>query len=104
MIGSRKRPIFSIDRHQPLDVRVGRIALVRRRLDAGDRQRDDQQRLAAERIVVLPEDGAAFVLDLRRELVERAGGDLFGFRRRQPDGPRRDLLPPDDLLLRHPGY
>ena len=38
-----------------------------------DRQRDEQQRIAAERIVVPPEDGAALVLDLRRELIERAG-------------------------------
>ena len=59
--------------HQPLDVRVGRIALIRRRLDARDRQRDEQQRLPAERIAVAAEHGAAVLLDLRRERVERAG-------------------------------
>ena len=43
-------------------MRVGRIALVRRRLDAIDRQRGEQQRRAAERIAVAAEDGAAVAL------------------------------------------
>ena len=63
-------PIFSIDAHQPLDVRIRRIALVRRRLDAIDRQRDEQQRRAAERIAVAAEDRAAVLLDGGGELAE----------------------------------
>ena len=47
------------DRHQPLDVRVRRIALVRRRLDAVDRQRREHRRGAAERLAIGREHGAA---------------------------------------------
>ena len=46
------------DAHQPLDVRVRGIALEGRRLDACDRQRDEEQRLAAERVAVAREHGA----------------------------------------------
>jgi hypothetical protein len=81
-IGSRKRPIFSIDAHQPLDVRVRRIALVRRRLDAIDGQRAEQQRRAAERIAVARQDSALIAFELLRDTVEVGAAGVSGFRRR----------------------
>ena len=45
--------------HQPLDVRLGRIALIRRRLDAIDRQRSQDGRRAAERLTVGRQHGAS---------------------------------------------
>ena len=61
-------------RHQFLDVRLGRIALVGRRLDFVDRQRHDQHRRAAERIAIGAQDGAAIVL--RRPRSDR--GAILG--------------------------
>ena len=55
------------DAHQPLDVRVRRIALVRRRLDAIDGQRDEQQRRAAERVAVARQNGAAVRFDVAHQ-------------------------------------
>ena len=67
--------------HQPFDVRVGRIALVRRRFDAIDRQRDEQQRRAAERIAVAAHHGAAVRFDLGCEAIEIGSVGASGFRR-----------------------
>jgi len=46
-------------------MRVRRVALKGRRLDAIDRQRDDQDRLAAKRIAIGAKDRAAIALDER---------------------------------------
>jgi hypothetical protein len=67
--GSRKRPDLFDHRHQLLDVRVRRIALVGRRLDPIDRQRHDQDRRPAERIPIRPQDGAAVLLDRARQIA-----------------------------------
>jgi hypothetical protein len=71
------------------------------RFDAADRQRHDQQRSAAERIVVLPENRSPFGFDLRRELIQRARRNVLRFGRRQPDGAGRHFLPTHCFLLRH---
>ena len=86
------------DRHQLLDVRVGRVALVRRRLDAVDRQRDEQQRRAAERIAVASDDGAAVVFDLRGQPVDVGASGLARFRGGEPDGRGCGFLAADRLL------
>src|SRR5262249_40414572 len=56
--------------HQALDVRVRRVALIRRRLDAIDGQRGEQQRLSSEWIIVAGENRAAVAVHLRREALE----------------------------------
>src|SRR5207247_10428977 len=66
------------DVHQPLDVRVRCVALIRSRLDAIDRQRNHEQRLPAEWIAVGTEDRAAVALDLRGQRVHRAAGTAPG--------------------------
>ena len=101
MIGSRNRPIFSTTPISRLTCASDGSRWYGVGSTAGDRQRHDQQRLAAERIAVAAEHGAAVVLDLRRQRVERAALDRLRFRRRQPDGARRDFLPANRLLLRH---
>ena len=83
------------DRHQLLDVRIGGVALVRRRLDTIDRQRGQQQRRAAERIPIAADDGAAVVLDLRGEAIDLRPSDLADFGGGEPDGRGRDFLAPD---------
>ena len=50
-------------------VRVGEIALERRGLDLADGQHRDDQRVAAERILVGADDRAALALDARREVA-----------------------------------
>ena len=53
--------------HQPLDVRVRRVALIGRGLDAIDRQRDDEDRRAAKGVAIGAEDCAAVAFDDRRQ-------------------------------------
>ena len=77
---------FLDDGHQPLDVRIGRIALVRCRLDAIQGKRNEEQRLAAERIVVRGEHCAVIGLDLRRQSFDLGAACLLRFSGRQPDG------------------
>jgi len=89
------------DRHQPLHVRLGWVALVRRRIDAIDWQRHHQRAGAAERVAVRPEHRAAILFDpfghlAQTRIVRRA--DLL---RREAGGSGRDLLPADRLLLDH---
>ena len=55
-------------------MRVGQVALERRRLDAVDRQRREQQRIAAERLAVAADHHAAFALDALRPLPRASGG------------------------------
>ena len=81
-------------------MRVGGIALVRRRLDARDRERNDEQRFPAERIAVASEDGAAVLLYNAGEPVEVRARRLGGFGRGQPDRSGRDCLSTDGLLAR----
>ena len=88
------------DAHQPLNVCVGWIALVRRWLDEGHRQRSHQQRLAAKWIVVRAENGAAVALDLCGELADSFSGDVFDFCRSKPDRCWSSLLPTNRLLAR----
>ena len=57
-------------RHQFLDVRVRRIALIGRGLDLVDRQGDDQHRRGAEWIPIHPQDGAGVALYGRGEIEE----------------------------------
>jgi hypothetical protein len=57
------------DVHQPLYVRFGRIALVRRGLDAVDGQGNEQHAGAAERIAVAAEHRAAVGVDLPRHVA-----------------------------------
>ena len=63
MMGSRKRPVFVIDVGEALVVRVGEIALERGRLDAGDGEHGQRERVAAERVAVRADQRAAFVID-----------------------------------------
>src|SRR5207244_9995806 len=58
------------DAHQPLDVRIRRIALVRRRLDLLYRKARQHDRLPAEWIVVATEHGAAIIFNLTGEAVD----------------------------------
>src|SRR5262249_54670123 len=85
-------------RHEPLDVGIRRIALKRRRLDTIDRQRHDQDGLAAKRIAIGAEHHAAVALDERRERVGRAGL-CAGLFRREADRRGLLLLSADRLLL-----
>ena len=101
MIGSRNTPIFSTTAISRLTCASEGIALVRRRLDAGDRQRDEQQRTPAEGIVVPAEDRASFLVDLRREPSSSVPRHRLDLRRRQSDRRGRDLLPAHGFLLRH---
>ena len=71
------------DAHQPLDVRIRRIALVRRRLDLLDRQRRQHDRLPAEWIVVPTEHGAAIVFNLTGEAVDLGAAGIPRLRGRQ---------------------
>ena len=49
---------------------VGGVALIRRRLDTLDRQRDEEQRRAAEGIAVASDDGAFVGFDIGGEAIE----------------------------------
>ena len=89
-------------RHQSLDVGLRRIALVRRRLDAVDRQRDDEHGAAAKRIAVLPEHRAAVRCDTRRKCCHLVAVDAADVDGVQSNRLRRHLLAPRrPLLLRH---
>ena len=55
------------DVHQPLHVRLRRIALEWRRLDAIDRQRRQEHRGAADRLTIRRQHGAAIRLNLSRQ-------------------------------------
>ena len=79
-------------------MRIGRIALVRCRLDAIQGKRNEEQRLAAERIVVRGEHCAVIGLDLRRQSFDLGAACLLRFSGRQPDGCERDFLAADRLL------
>ena len=87
--------------HQPLDVRLRRIALIRRRLDAVDRQR----RRAARRV---PPNGSLYepstappsASTCERQRRGRADRRRRTPARREPDRFRRCLLPARGLLLR----
>ena len=56
--------------HQPLDVGVGRIALIRSRLHLVHRQRDQQQRRSAKRVAVAAQHGSAVGFDEAGQTVE----------------------------------
>jgi hypothetical protein len=91
------------DAHQTLDVRVRRIALIWRRLHPIDRQRDEQQWRAAERVVVPAQDSAPVGFDLRRQGVNRGGFDVAGFGGAQANRCGRRFLAANRLLARrHP--
>ena len=93
------------DAHEPLDVRIRGIALVRRRLDALDRQRGEQQRRAAERIVVSRQHRAPVFLHLAGKSIELGAVGLAGFGGRQPDGRGSDFLAANGFLSRrHDGF
>ena len=79
---------------------IGRIALIRRRLHAIDRQAGQQQRLAAERIVVSTQNGAAIGLDAPRERVQCVAAGVLRFAGTQPYRGRRDFLAADRFLPR----
>ena len=87
-------------RHQPLDVRIRRVALKRRRLDAIDRQR----RRAARACRRTDRDRRRAP---RRRRARRAppaigrAGARARLRRRQADRRRRLLLSPDCFLFGH---
>jgi hypothetical protein len=85
-------------RHQPLDVRIRRVALKRGRLDPVDRQRDDEDGFAAERIAIGAKHGTPVAFDRRRQRIGRAG-ILACLRRRQADRGRRLFLSADCLFL-----
>jgi len=86
------------DRHQPLDVRIRRVALIRRRLDAIDRQRREQQRRATERVAVTADDSAAVGVNLLGEAVDVGAAGLACLLRAEPDGCGSDFLAADRLF------
>src|SRR6185436_3092205 len=63
---------------EALRVGLRQVALERRGLDLVDRQDRDDRRLAAERLPVAGEDGAAVAFDLGGELGERGVAALRG--------------------------
>ena len=90
------------DLHEPLDVRLRRVTLVRRRLDTIDRERREEDGGAAERLAVRGEHGAAVLVHLRREPGGRRIVERFGIGGRQADGLGGDLLPATNgPFLRH---
>ena len=62
--------------HQPLDVRVGRIALIRSRLHLPDGQRDQQQGRPAKRVAVAAQHRAAVGFDETGQAVEASSPDV----------------------------
>src|SRR5262249_31760426 len=92
------------DGHELLHVRVGGVALVRRRLDAAHPPRRPRQRRAAEWIGIATEDGALVFLDLRREPIELTARDRLGLGRGKPHRRGRGLLAANGFLpRRHAG-
>ena len=85
--------------HQALHVGVRRIPLIRRRLDAIDRQRDQQHECGAQRIAIRPNDGSAISDNLSCQLV--LGDSGADFLRRQSHRTSRGLLTPCGLALCH---
>ena len=84
-------------RHQTASRAVPKGRVERRRLDAIDRKRDDQDRRAAERVAVGAEHGASVALHDRRERIGRAR-TRPRFCRREADR-RGGLLSSTDRLL-----
>ena len=70
------------DGHQALDVGVGRVPLIRRRLNPINRQRDQQYECGAQRIAIRPNDSSAIGDNLSCQLV--LGDSGADFLRRQP--------------------
>src|SRR5207248_5510047 len=89
---------FLDDSHQPLDMGIRRIALIRRRLDAIYRERDEKQRLAAERIVVRGQHRAAMGLDLLRQSLDLGAAGVLRFSGRETNGRGRNFLAANWLL------
>ena len=88
------------DGHQALHVRLGRIALIRRRLDGVDRQRDQQDGRAAERVAIAAQHGSAIVFDAGTQLAELTClAGLAHLARSETDRFRRGFLPSHRFLL-----
>ena len=76
--------------HQPLDVRLGRIALIRRRLDPIDGQRRQNRRGAAEGLTIGP--------PARPRRPRRSGQRDYALRRRLASAVSGALRPTDLAL------
>ena len=72
--GSRNRPTFGITDGEPIGVRLGQLALVRRRLHLLEWQRRERDPVPAERLAIGGEHVAARVLDLLAEARDVLGG------------------------------
>ena len=86
--------------HQPLDVGLGRIALVGRRLHPVEGQGREGERVPAEGIAVLAQDRSAVTLDGGRQLAQRRVIGALRFGGGQPDRRRRSLLAADRFFPR----
>ncbi len=98
-----KAPERLDDGHESFDVRLRRIPLVRRRLDAIDGQRGENRRGAAERLAVHRQRSASVLDDAGGKGADRRVLDVRRFRRAQPNRfSANALAPAHDLFLRHP--
>ena len=98
--GIEEAPDLFDDAHEPLHVGIGRIALIRRRLDAIHRQRDDQKRRSAEGIAVAPEYNPSVSLDAFGQAVDLASGRVLHLGRGEADRGWRHFLSSNGLFLR----